>query len=178
MSQKKVFIFVYHDMARVGVFSDKYVKDVLSERKYSSLKEYYAKDRDGFIEDIISNDNSTCYFEKVNGVKVIEGKMLDTRPFDLMHEVFDKTPDINHLVRFKISRARIPNKGLAYKQVSCWLGDCAEMVVDKSFVFDPSKLTITGPGSMKYDGTPCNFLYSAGDDNGDYVFYYDGVVME
>lgn len=174
MSQKKVFIFVYHDMARVGVFSDKYVKSMLSESKFSSVKEYYAKDREGFMDAILSNDDSTCYFEKINGVKVIEGKVSDTRPFDLMHEVFDKTPDINHLVRFKISRARVPNKGLAYKQVSCWLGDCAELIVDSSFVFNPSKLTIKGPYEMEYDGKPCKYSYSAGDDNGDYVFYYDG----
>lgn len=177
MAKKKVFIFVYYDMARVGTFSNQYVKKVLSESKYSSLKEYYAKDRDGFIEDIISNDNSTCYFEKVNGVKVIEGKRSDTRPFELMHKVFDITSDINHLVRFKISRARVPNKGLAYKQVSCWLGDCAELIVDANFVFDPSKLTIKGPYSIEYDGTSYNYSYSIGDDNGDYVFYYDGVTI-
>lgn len=177
MTKKKVFIFVYFDMARVGVFSDKNVKEVLSESKYSSIKEYYNKDRDGFMNAILSNDNSRCYFEKINGVKVIEGKPSDTRPFDLMHKVFDKTPDINRLVRFKISRARVPNKGLAYKQVSCWLGDCAELIVDTNFVFDPSKLTIKGPYSIEYDGASYNYSYSVGDDNGDYVFYYDGVTI-
>ena len=174
---KKVFIFVYYDMARVCVFSDKYVKKLLSESTFPSVKEYYAKDRDGFIEEIISNDNSRCYFEKINGVKVIEGKLSDVRPFDLMRKVFDKTPDINHLVRFNISRARVPNKGLAYKQVSCWLGDCAELIVDANFVFDPSKLTISGPRAIKYNGAPCNVPYSVGDDNGSYVFYYDGVKL-
>lgn len=150
---------------------------MLSESKFSSVKEYYAKDREGFIDAILSKDDSTCYFEKINGVKVIEVKVSDTRPFDLMDEVFDKTPDINHLVRFKISRARVPNKGLAYKQVTCWLADCAELIVDSSFVFNPSKLTIKGPYEMEYDGKPCKYSYSAGDDNGDYVFYYDGVVL-
>ena len=82
MPQKKIFIFVYHDMARVGVFSDKYVKSMLSESKFSSVKEYYAKDREGFMDAILSKDDSTCYFEKVNGVKVIEGKVSDIRPFN------------------------------------------------------------------------------------------------
>lgn len=179
MSKKKLYIFVYYDLVKVGHYKDDDVKEILSDNGYRTVKRMFEKDPDAFIEALEDyDDDYDYYFSNINGVKVLEAPLSDNRPYDLISDVFDDIEDISDFVNIEYKSIPIPRKGLAYKQVSEYLGSCAEIIVDGGFVFEPSKISIRGVNSVEYDGKEYEYEYVAGDDNGDYVYYYNGVELE
>ena len=178
--KKKVFVFVYHDLVRVGAVEDGLLKEVLSQNGFPTVQAMYKADSDSFLEEFCYNSDvdSESYFDKINGIKVLEADLSEDRPFDLIKDKWDSVKDIKKFVQIQIKRIPISKKGLAFEQISHFLGDCAEMIVDANFTFDPSKLKISGPDALTYGGKKYQYTYCAGDDNGDCTFYYNGAQLK
>lgn len=173
--QKKIFILVYFDFCRVGWLNDKKsAEDFLQENYGKSLKEVCEYSDEDALSDLEYNADwdSQSFFSKIRAVKVIEGKLSDQRPYDLID--FDAEKDYSPFVKISLENYLVPRKGLAYKQVTCYISSGAEMIVDESFKFDPRKLKISNAQCCEYDGQKLEYSYCIGDDNGPKVYYYNG----
>lgn len=177
MAQKKVYIFVYYDLVRVGHYNDDDIKEVLSENGYRTVKEMFENEGDDLIDGVY-DDNSQYYLSSINGVKVLDAPLDDCRPYDLISEVFDEIEDIQDFVNIQIHSVPLQRKGLSCKQYSEYLGSCAEIIVDEKFVIEPSKITVSNDRYVIYDGKKYKYDYWAGDDDGGKEYYYNGVKLD
>lgn len=179
MAKKKVFVCVCYDYAKVGSFTNDTISEALSDYEYDSVEELFNNDEDLFYEIFQYNYESDyeVFLQRIDNVRVFDGKISEDRPYDVLSEKWDDTTDIKDLVGIQIKQIPVSNKGLAYKQISKTISHIAEMVVDEDFIFDPSKLLIKDASSIEYDGKTYNVVAADGDDNGDYVYYYDGIAL-